>query len=135
MSLLEKKMAGRNTGFTLMEILVSLSLVAIVFVSLYRLQASSIQQAEAVLFYSQAPGLAQMKLGELVTSIETNETRSGSFEEPSGFSWEASASGYDLPDSSILSEESSSNLVHIRVIVASNGRTFELDTWRLRHDR
>lgn len=55
-----------ENGFTLLEVLVSLSIIAIVMVSVIRLQGQTIEMCQAVQFYSIAPFLAQDKISETV---------------------------------------------------------------------
>ncbi len=51
-------------GFTFLEVMVSLCLIAIVFISVYKMNFQSIEMADAAGFYSTAPLLAQQKLSE-----------------------------------------------------------------------
>ena len=55
---------GLQKGFTLLEVLVSLSIAAIVLVSALRLQGQSVIMNETARFYSVAPFLAQGKMAE-----------------------------------------------------------------------
>jgi len=52
-------------GFTLLEVLVALSIIAIVMVSVMRLQGQSIFLNETTRFYSIAPFLAQAKMADV----------------------------------------------------------------------
>lgn len=58
-----RKAAGR--GFTLLEVLVSLAIIATVLVSLIRLQGQTISMNETVRFYSLAPFLAQSRAAQI----------------------------------------------------------------------
>jgi|GEM_PF-3532456 len=56
---------GCPKGFTLLEVLVSLAIIATVLVSIMRLQTQTIAMNETVRFYSVAPFLAQAKMVEI----------------------------------------------------------------------
>jgi general secretion pathway protein I len=57
------QIAGR--GFTLLEVLVSLAIIATVLVSIIRLQGQTISMNETVRFYSLAPFLAQSRVAQI----------------------------------------------------------------------
>jgi len=57
--------AKRQQGFTLIEIMAAISIIAIVLVSVYRLHAQTISMTNEVRFYSTAPMLAQKKMAEI----------------------------------------------------------------------
>jgi len=52
-------------GFTLIEIMAAISIIAIVLVSVYKLHAQSVAMTSEVRFYATAPMLAQKKMAEL----------------------------------------------------------------------
>lgn len=52
-------------GFTLLEIMVALSIIAIVLVSVYRMHAQTVSMNNEVRFYATAPMLAQRKMAEI----------------------------------------------------------------------
>jgi general secretion pathway protein I len=52
-------------GFTLLEVMVAMAIMAIVLVSVYRMQAQTLTMNTAARFYTQAPMLAQSKLAQL----------------------------------------------------------------------
>ncbi len=61
----EKKNLFSSQGVTLLELVVSISIIALVFVSLFRMQSGSIDLLEAGRFYTNAPVLAQTILGQM----------------------------------------------------------------------
>ncbi|MCF8025718.1 MAG: prepilin-type N-terminal cleavage/methylation domain-containing protein [Desulfobacteraceae bacterium] len=68
-------------GFTLMEVLVALSIIAIALISVIRLQGQTIGMCEAVKFYSSAPFLAQAKISDAVMDFDSyTGGASGDFE-------------------------------------------------------
>ena len=54
----------QKRGFTLLEVMVALSIIAIVLVSVYRLHAQTVSMNNEVRFYVTAPMLAQIKMAE-----------------------------------------------------------------------
>lgn len=67
-------------GFTLLEIMVALSIIAIVLVSVYKLHAQTISMNNEVRFYATAPMLAQLKMAEVESeSLEDIGDDSGDF--------------------------------------------------------
>jgi general secretion pathway protein I len=61
----EKKPAGFSNGFTLLEVMVSVAIIAIVLVSIIRLQGQTISMNESIRFYTIAPLLADAKISEI----------------------------------------------------------------------
>ena len=52
-------------GFTLLEVMVALSIIAIVLVSVYKMHAQTVSMNYEVRFYATAPMLAQIKMAEI----------------------------------------------------------------------
>ena len=53
------------SGFTLLEVMVAMAIMAIVLVSVYRMHSQTLTMATAARFYTLAPMLAQGKLAQL----------------------------------------------------------------------
>ena len=67
-------------GFTLLEVMVAMAIMAIVLVSVYRMQAQTLAMSTATRFYTQAPLLAAGKLAQLeVDATEIIDGQSGDF--------------------------------------------------------
>jgi general secretion pathway protein I len=67
-------------GFTLLEVMVALSIIAIVLVSVYRMHAQTVSMNNEVRFYATAPMLAQFKMAEIESeSLEDMGDDSGDF--------------------------------------------------------
>lgn len=70
------------SGFTLLEVMVALAIIATVLVSVYKLHTQSLGLAIENRFNGIAPFLAQQKLAELaVEEADLQETESGDFGE------------------------------------------------------
>ncbi len=92
-----------SKGFTLLEVMVSISIIALVFVSLFRMQTKTIGLAESANFYSLAPILAETVLGKVCTGSSgegkpwQSGTFSGNFSDTySGFSFQ-----YEITDANV----------------------------------
>jgi general secretion pathway protein I len=59
-------------GFTLLEVMVALSIIAIVLVSVYRMHAQTVSMNNEVRFYATAPMLAQIKMAEIESESQKN---------------------------------------------------------------
>ncbi len=75
-------------GFTLLEVMVAVAVMAIVLVSILKLQGQTLMMNESSRFYSTAPFLAHAKLAEILTDPKKAESSEGDFdEELPGYSW------------------------------------------------
>ena len=107
-----------DSGFTLLEVLIALAIMAIVLVSVYRLHSQTLSMATANRFYTQAPLLAQSKMAQLEASPAGSFSgESGDFGEKfPGYSW--SVATEDV--SSEILGEIASDLKRIDVTVSLN---------------
>ena len=126
----------RNTfpsprGFTLFEILVSMAIIAIVLVSLFRMQGGSILVAEKVRFNAVAPGLAQQKLSEIALTISHADDGQGDFGEAfPQYTWQSVITELSVPDEAVLSDKGAEKLKRIDVTISRGERlTYTLGTW------
>jgi general secretion pathway protein I len=78
-----------SKGFTLLEVMVAMTIMAIVLVSVYRMHSQTLAMNTANRFYTQAPMLAQSKLSQLETgSSEIIAGDAGDFGDKfPGYSW------------------------------------------------
>ena len=117
-------------GFTLLEVMVAMAVLAIVLVSVYRMHSQTLTMNTAARFYTQAPLLAQKKMAEVTTtSSSIFASDSGDFgENYPGYSW-------DVSTTDVLSEvlgEVANDLKRIDVTVSymNNQFSFSLTTYR-----
>jgi general secretion pathway protein I len=88
----DRAQTGRPNGFTLIEMMVAVSIIAIVLLAVYRLHSQTLLMTIATRFYTVAPLLAQSKL----VDIELNPAQelaqgTGDFgEDFPDYSWEVS---------------------------------------------
>lgn len=110
-------------GFTLLEVLIALAIMAIVLVSVYRMHSQTLTMAAANRFYTQAPLLAQSKMAQLeAASSEAVSGDSGDFGEKfPGYRWSIST---EEVSSEILGEVAG-ELKQIDVTVTLNENEYE----------
>ena len=119
-----------DSGFTLLEIMVALSIIAIVLVSVYKMQAQTISMNYEARFYATAPLLAQLKIAEIEIENPGEQTdNSGDFgDEFPGYRWNVVI---DDIESELLGNIAE-NLKQINVNVSFNSDefTYNLRTYR-----
>lgn len=123
-----------DSGFTLLEIMVALSIIAIVLVSVYKMQAQTISMNYAARFYATAPLLAQLKIAELETeNLEEQADDSGDFgDEFPGYRWNVVIDDIESETLGRIGE----NLKQIDINVSFNNDefTYNLRTYRFVHE-
>ncbi len=121
--------ARRATGFTLLEVMVAMAIMAIVLVSVYRMHAQTLAMNTANRFYTQAPMLAQGKLAQLATgSSEIIAGDSGDLGEKfPGYSWSVAVEEV----SSEALGEVADDLKQIDLTVSYNEYVYSVRTYRL----
>ncbi len=123
-----------DSGFTLLEIMVALSIIAIVLVSVYKMQAQTISMNYAARFYATAPLLAQLKTAELETeNLEEQADDSGDFgDEFPGYRWNVVIDDIESETLGRIGE----NLKQIDINVSFNNDefTYNLRTYRFVHE-
>jgi len=121
---------NHDSGFTLLEIMVAVSIISIVLVSVYKMQAQTITMNYAARFYATAPLLAQLKIAEVeIENLGESAGDSGDFgDEFPGYRWNVVI---DDIDSELLGNIAG-NLKKIDVNVSFNTDefTYSLRTYR-----
>ena len=123
-----------KSGFTLLEVLIALAIMAIVLAAVYRIHSQTLSMTTANQFYTLAPMLAQGKMAQLeTTSSDVNTGDSGDFGEKfPGYSWSVTAEEF----SSETLGEIAADLKRIDVTVALNENeyTYTIRSFRLMRD-
>ena len=112
------KPSRKAAGFTLIEILVALALLAIVFMAVFRLFSQTITMDATTRFYTTAPLLAQKIMAETVALPTARRyDNSGDFENYPGYQWQSTVTeaAPGLFDSSV------GNLQRVEVTVTWSG--------------
>jgi len=123
-----------NSGFTLLEIMVALSIISIVLVSVYKMQAQTISMNYEARFYATAPLLAQLKIAEIEMENPDEQTDdSGDFgDEFPGYRWNVIINDIESEALGNIAE----NLKQINVNISFNTDefTYSLRTYRFLQD-
>ena len=121
-------------GFTLLEIMVAISIIAVVLIAVFKMHSQTINLNLATRFYSTAPLLAQNKIAELeTTSLNDQMTESGNFgDDFPNYSWSVSM---DNIESEILGAVSES-LKKIEVTISYNNDEliYSFRTYKFLHE-
>lgn len=84
-------------GFTLLEVMVAIAILAISFSALFGSQAQSLSLAEEAQFNIQSAALARAKLSEYESGLATPENADGDFgEDYPGYAWKVEVQEADL---------------------------------------
>jgi general secretion pathway protein I len=121
-----------NAGFTLLEILVAMSIITFALISIFRLYTQTISMNHRLSFNTTAPFLAQKKMAEM-TSIPGEELgdNSGDFgEEFPGYTWAVSIE--DVVSETLETEDLKK--IDVRVSMNDNEHTYFLRRYRFLRD-
>ena len=125
---------SRAFGFTLLEVMVAMAVMAIVLLSVFRMHSQTLTMTQAARFYTQAPLLAQKKMTEVTRALSDGfASDSGDFgEDYPGYTWQLSRSDV----SSEVLGEVADELKRIDVTVAylENQFLFSLTTYRFQRE-
>ena len=126
--------SGTAFGFTLLEVMIALAVMAIVLVSVYRMHSQSLTMNTEARFYTLAPLLAQNKMAELeMLSANGFPEDSGDFgEQHPGYSWRTSL----VDVSSEVLGEVANDLKQIDLTISFNDGQFShsLRTYRFHRE-
>jgi general secretion pathway protein I len=120
-------------GFTLLEIMVSIGVLALVMVTLFRLQSSTITLAGLGKFNSSAPFLARRQLAALELELGDPVDLSGDFgDDFQGYEWSCSIEDAEFEEPAIISGHSMENFkkINLKITGPNKDRTYEITTWR-----
>ncbi|CAB1068122.1 hypothetical protein D1AOALGA4SA_240 [Olavius algarvensis Delta 1 endosymbiont] len=117
------------SGFTLLEVLIAMAIMAVVLVSVYRLHSQTLTMTTTNRFYTQAPLLAQSKMAQLeAASSDLVSGDSGDFGDNfPGYAW--SVSTEDVSSEAL--GEAADDLKRIDVTVSLNEFEYTVRLYRL----
>ncbi len=121
--------SSARQGFTLLEVLAAVALIAIILTAVFRLHAQTVSMSAASRFYTSAPVLARKKLAEL-TVFEDESGESGDFgDRLPGWTWNIS---YGDVDSEVLGEALSERLKRVDLTITyQEDFVYSVQTYRL----
>ena len=132
-----KKSSGMyclTCGFTLLEVMVAMAVLAIVLVSVYRMHSQTLTMNTAARFYTQAPLLAQKKMAEVTTSSTgIFSSDSGDFgENYPGYTWQVTTT--DVASELLGEVANDLKRIDVKVSYANNQFSLDLTTYRFERD-
>lgn len=131
MSVLRRtKLTDRRRGFTLLEMMVALSIIAIVLVSVYRLQSQTILMNIRSRFDTIAPMLAGQKLVETEQDLKDAGSASGDFgDDYPGFAWEVKVTEVTSEMLGQVAEDM--RQIDVKVFFQDESNSYEIKAYRL----
>ena len=135
--MLKKPLMGlkrQPVGFTLLEVMVAMAIMAIVLVSVYRMHSQTLTMNTANRFYTQAPLLAQSKMAQLESGgTEIIAGDSGDFgEEFPGYRWNVTVE--DVSSEALGEVASDLKRIDLSVSYNDNEYRYNVRTYRLIRD-
>lgn len=122
-----------NKGFTLLEVMISVAIIALIFTSLFRMQSSTIGLAMAGKFNSIAPILAKQLLVKIEQDVANWSESEGDFGESfPGLGWTCEILDSSFEELDFISEENQNALkkIEIKITDSSGQRSYKISTWR-----
>ncbi|MCB2218551.1 type IV pilus modification PilV family protein [Desulfofustis glycolicus] len=94
-----------NRGFTLLEVMVAIAILAIALTTLLGSQSQSMLAAEQADFSARSALLARVKLAEIIAEDDLPAVSSGDFgEQFPGYSWDVEIDDLDVGDTELLAD-------------------------------
>lgn len=83
----------RESGFTLLEVVIAMAIIATGFIAVYSLHIQTLAVSNSVRFYTKAPLLAQKKMSELESNLSQLSDSSGDFgDDYTGYAYKVTVS-------------------------------------------
>lgn len=124
---------GNIKGFTLLEVMISVSIIALIFLSLFRMQSSTIALATAGKFNTISPVLAKQLLVKIEQDVANWSQVKGNFGENfPGIEWTCRVIDSSFINLDFISEENQSHFkkIEIEITELSGLKSYKIYTWR-----
>lgn len=117
--------------------MISVSIVAVIFVSVFRMQSASVNLALQGKFNTLAPVLASRLLSDIEADLENWSASEGHFETPyEEVAWTCEILDLENIDTEIVSEAFQESLkkIEITIVDPSLDSRYSVSTWRFVHE-
>ncbi len=120
-----------KSGFTLLEVLIALAIMAVVLAAVYRMHSQTLSMTTANRFYTIAPMLAQGKMAQLeATSDDIITGDSGDFGEKfPGYTWNVTAE--DVASEALGEVANDLKQIEVTVALNENEYVYSIRSYRL----
>lgn len=121
----------RTAGFTLLEVMIAVAILAIALTSLFGSQSASVALATETRFNTHAPLLARMQLAETLSGDEIFSTEGDFGEDFPGFLWQLQTEEAFFGESELL-QQLEGQILHLTLIVTWGDEVYryQLDSYR-----
>lgn len=126
------KRSAKESGFTLLEVVIAMTVLAIALTSLFGSQSASVRLATESRFHIQAPLLARKQLAEMEATRELLAGDGDFGDDFPGFHWQLEVEDAFFGESEML-QELGTKLLHLTMIVRWGENalfTYQLDSYR-----
>ncbi len=123
----------KNTGFTLLEVMIAMAILAIALTSLFGSQSTSVALATETRFNIQAPLLARMQLAKFQSEKEIFADSGDFGDDFPGFQWELQVEDAIFQESEVSSLQQLDDTLQHLILVISWGEelyNYQLDSYQ-----
>jgi prepilin-type N-terminal cleavage/methylation domain-containing protein len=118
-----------SRGFTLLEVVISVAIIATGFFAVYSLHIQTLAAAEDVRFYIKAPLLAQTRLAEAEGSVKDMADGSGDFgEDYEGYTWKMKVG--DVTNEILGTTSEKMKKIELQIILNEGENTYDITAYR-----
>lgn len=122
-------MRSRQSGFTLLEVVIAVAIIATGFFAVYSLHIQTLAVSNSVRFYTRAPLLAQAKMAELEPKLQDLSDESGDFgEDYAGYAYTVTVA--DVEHELLGETAQRMKKIELRIVLNEGENTYEVTAYR-----
>ena len=122
----------QNGGFSFLEVMVAMSIIAIAITAVFRLQSQSIVMSNEARFYTIAPLLAQKVMAEYDRKPDKETGATGDFgEEYPGYAWKRAVEDIEIEAEAFGEEAEGMKRIEVTVSLDDGKFNYSIRTYRL----
>ncbi|MBU2479461.1 MAG: type II secretion system GspH family protein [Proteobacteria bacterium] len=131
------KVFSDTRGFTLLEVMLCVAILAFITISLFSVQSGSISLVNKNKFVQQGPAFAEKALAIISADLKDPDQTQGDFApDYPEITWTCQVTEVNFEDLDFTADDTMAGLkkIDIRIKDASGSNTFEMTTWRRVHE-